>query len=111
MRLSSLRSISPKAYEALAFDGSKCILPKSQVFGEDYDVQKSDAYWIAAWILEQKYLQYSTKKIGWYNSDTGSIEPNFSADNFIVEKHKPERIEPVTPSPDASLIKNTASQD
>jgi hypothetical protein len=27
---------------------------------------------------------------------------------FIVEKHKPSRLEPVTPTPDASLIKKSA---
>lgn len=108
VRLQSLRSISEKAYLAKAFDGSEAILPKSQVFGSDYEVQKSDAYWIASWILEQKELQYSDKKIGWYNPDTGNIEPNFDSENFIIEKHIPKRLEPVTPQPDASLIKQSA---
>ena len=46
VRLESLVSISARAYKATAFDGSTAIIPKSQVFGQDYDVQKSDAYWI-----------------------------------------------------------------
>lgn len=45
MRLSSLTRISDKAFRATCFDGSTDILPASQVFGVDYDVQKSDAYW------------------------------------------------------------------
>lgn len=33
VRLSSLTSISEKAYKAVAFDGSEAIIPKSQVSG------------------------------------------------------------------------------
>lgn len=69
VRLSSLVSISDKAYKATAFDGSEAILPKSMVFGQDYEVQKSEAYWIAAFILEKEEckLQYSDKKVKWFN--------------------------------------------
>lgn len=67
VRLMALSSISDKAYKAIAFDGSEAIIPKSQVFGEDYEVQKSEAYWISAWILGQKEgFQYSTKKVQWF---------------------------------------------
>lgn len=92
VRLQSLTSISEKCYKAKAFDGSECLIPKSQVFGNDYDVQKSDAYWISAWILEQKDIQYSTKKEGWYNPDKGMVEPPFF---MIIEHHKPTPIAPV----------------
>lgn len=102
VRLESLVSISDKAYKATAFDGSTAILPKSQVFGTDYDVQKSEAYWIAAWILEKKELQYSDKKIGWFNHDTRRIEPNITT---IVEHHVPERKEPKEIKPDKNLVK------
>ena len=85
VRLECLVSISDKAYKALAFDGSTAIIPKSQVFGQDYDVEKSDAYWISAWILEQKELQYSGKKVAWFNTDTQNFEPH-----YVIEKHKPE---------------------
>lgn len=69
VRLESLVRISDKAYKATAFDGSEAILPKSMVFGNDSEVQKSDAYWIAAFILEKEdcQLQYSTKKVKWFN--------------------------------------------
>lgn len=102
VRLKSLTSISPKAYKATAFDGSSAILPKSQVFGQDYEVQKSEAYWIAAWILEQKDLQYSTKKGGWYNPRTGLVEPSIYIE---VERHVPEKLDPVEITPDQSLTR------
>ena len=89
VRLSSLTSISEKAYKAVAFDGSEAIIPKSQVLGQDYDVSKSEAYWISEWILRQKDLQYSGKKEAWFDKDTGKMLPTFT-----VEKHIPEKIEP-----------------
>ena len=94
VRLDSLTSISPKAYKATAFDGSEAVLPKSQVFGQDYDVSKSDAYWIAAWILEKKDLQYSEKKKAWFDSDTGIMKPHIEVYHHIPEKKKVEMIEP-----------------
>lgn len=66
VRLESLIDISDKAYKAIAFDGSEAIIPKSQVYGPDLEVEKSEAFWISAWILEQKELQYSTKKVRWF---------------------------------------------
>lgn len=100
VRLQSLISISDKAYKATSFDGSEDILPKSQVFGQDYDVQKSDAYWIAAWILDKKNIQYSGKKEAWFNSETGKMLPTYT-----IEKHVPEKIETINTMPDASLIR------
>ena len=88
VRLVSLVSISNKAYRAIAFDGSEAIIPKSQVFGSDYGVQKSNAYWIGAWILGKKSLQYSTKKEAWFDSETGKMMPTYK-----IEKHIPEKKE------------------
>ena len=62
VRLQSLTDISEKAVRATTFDGSEAIIPKSQVFGQDYEVNKSEAYFISAWILEKKDLQYSRQK-------------------------------------------------
>jgi len=69
VRLESLTSISEKASRATAFDGSTAIIPKSMVFGHDYEVQKSEAVWIAAFILEKEdcNLQFSNKKVRWFN--------------------------------------------
>jgi hypothetical protein len=88
VRLSSLTSISDKCYKAIAFDGSEALIPKSQVFGQDYSVQKSDAYWISEWILKQKQLQYSSKKEATFDSITRKEVPV-----WIVEKHEPTKID------------------
>jgi hypothetical protein len=89
VRLESLVRISPKAYKARAFDGSTDIIPASQVFGADADVSRSDAWWISAWILERKSLQYSSKKEAWFTDD-GRMVPSYK-----VERHVPERMSPV----------------
>jgi hypothetical protein len=100
VRLQSLVSISDRAYKATAFDGSEAIIPKSQVFGQDYEVQKSDAWWIASWILEKKELQYSTKKEAWFDSETGNMLPTYT-----VRKHKPTHVEPVESNIHENLTK------
>lgn len=93
VRLECLAPISSLAYKAVCFDGSEDIIPKSQVFGQDYDVQKSEAYWIACWILEKKNIQYSTKKAGWYNPATGVVEMEFKSESMEVIEHIPEKLE------------------
>lgn len=100
VRLQSLVSISDKAYKATAFDGSSDIIPASQVFGHDYDVQKSDAYWISAWILDKKSLQYSTKKEAWFDSESGRMLPTYT-----VERHKPTKIKKTEVEPIKELQK------
>lgn len=102
VRLKSLTDFSPKCYKATAWDGSSDLIPKSQVFGQDYEVQKSEAYWIAEWILKDRKLQHTTKKTGWYNPSTSRVEPEF---DFTVEKHIPEPKQAITPKPDADLIR------
>lgn len=90
VRLESLVKISDKAYSARAFDGSESIIPASQVFGHDFDVNKSDAYWISEWILRQKPIQYSHKKEAWFDSETRKMLPTYT-----VEKHKPTKKNPL----------------
>lgn len=102
VRLQSLVSISDKALKATAFDGSEAVLPKSQVFGPDFEVSKSDAYWVAAWILEKKDLQYSGKKIGWFDPETHKVNPHVE---ITIEKHVPAHIEPVKAQPHAELTR------
>lgn len=94
VRLQSLTSISNKCYKAKAFDGSELLIPKSQVFGSDFDVSKSDAYWIAAWFLEKENnsLQFTRKKAGWYNPSTRRVEPEI---HYEVEKFVPKKVNPV----------------
>jgi phosphoribosylaminoimidazole carboxylase (NCAIR synthetase) len=90
VRLSSLTAISDKCYKATAFDGSEALIPKSQVFGQDYSVQKSEAYWISEWILKQKSLQYSGKKQATFDSVTRKEVPTWT-----IEKHEPTKIDPL----------------
>ena len=88
--MSSLDRISSKAFKAKAFDGSSDIIPASQVYGVDFGVVKSDAYWISEWILEKKSIQYSRKKEAWFDSNTKEMIPTYT-----IEKHCPETINPV----------------
>lgn len=85
VRLESLCEISEKAYKARSYDGNEAVLPKSCVFGQDLEVCKTEAYWIAAWILPEKSLQYSDKKQRWFDED-GRALPSYK-----VERHTPEK--------------------
>lgn len=89
VRLQSLVSISDKAYIATAFDGSEAVIPKSQVLGPDFEVSKSEAWWISAWIMEKKNLQYSGKKAAWFDTVTRKRMPDYT-----VERHTPARKQP-----------------
>ena len=88
VRLKSLIRISDKAYKAESFDGSTDIIPASQIFGIDSDVKKSDAYWISAWILEKKNIQYSDKKEAYFDEHKMML-PKFQIYNHIPECKNP----------------------
>lgn len=90
VRLESLVRISPKAFKATAFDGSSDIIPASQLFGPDFEVQKSDAYWISAWILDKKDIQYSSKKQAWFD-ENGHRLPDYE-----IEHHNPAKVAAVS---------------
>lgn len=102
VRLEHLVSVSDKCYKATAFDGSEAFIPKSQVYGQDYEVQKSDAYWVASWFLEKDdvRLQYSSKKEGWFDKDTGRRLPSYH-----IEKHVPTKIDAIVTQPAPELVK------
>lgn len=99
VRLESFVKISDKAFLAKSFDGSQDVIPASQVFGHDYDVDKCEAYWISAWILGKKSIQYSKKKAAYFD-EGGKKSPVIK-----IEKHVPVRIEPISTSPDESLTR------
>ena len=88
VRLESLVRISDKAFKATAFDGSHDIIPASQVFGRDYEVTKSEAYWISSWILEKKSIQYSSKKQAWFDENGHQLP------TYTIERHTPAKQEP-----------------
>lgn len=89
VRLESLVQISPKAYKARDFQGNEAFIPVSQVFGQDYEVQKSSAYWIAEWCLDKKGIVYSWKKKAWFDRDSGRRLPDIK-----IEKHTPHKLTP-----------------
>jgi len=100
VRLESLTAISGRCYKARSFDGSEDLIPSSQIFGEDYEVGKSNAYWISQWILEKKKIQWSAKKTAWFDSSTRQLLYT----EKTVEKHVPNRITE-KPKPDPSLFR------
>ena len=88
VRLEILVRISDKAFKATAFDGTNDIIPASQVFGRDYEVMKSDAYWISAWIIGKKSIQYSGKKQAWFDENGNQLP------TYTIERHTPDKLEP-----------------
>lgn len=100
IRLESLYRITDKAFKACAYDGSEAIIPASQYFGEDWEVEKGNAYWISAWILEKKSLQYSSKKVGFFDKITGKRLPHIT-----VEKHIPKDVKNKIIEPDKDLLR------
>lgn len=100
VRVQALTSISDKAVKITSFDGREDIFPKSQIFGRDWEVTKSEAHWIAAWILEKKSIQYSGKKECWFDSETGKELPTYHFD-----KHVPVKVEPINTEADVNLVR------
>lgn len=92
VRLKSLELISDKAYKAVAFDGSSDIIPASQVFSPDLEVGKSEAWWISAWILEKKSIQYSTKKSALFEKDGNMPPVRLENSSVTVSHHAPGKI-------------------
>lgn len=99
VRLASLTRISDKCYKATDFQGNSDLIPVSQVFADDYDVQKSEAYWISAWILERKNIIYSTKKERWFD-ENGNMLPNIT-----IEHHVPAKVESLNTKAHADLTR------
>jgi hypothetical protein len=99
VRLESLVPITAACYKARSFDGSEDLIPASQIFGKDFDVQKSDAYWISAWILGKKNLQYSTRKEAWFDEHGRQLP------TITVHKHTPKPIDKINVKPIKSLIR------
>lgn len=87
VRVAELKNISAKAVKITCHDGSSDIFPKSGIFGQDYEVLKCDAYWIAKWLLQKKSITYSDKKQAWC-ADDGTV----SHVSFVT--HIPTYVEP-----------------
>lgn len=96
VRLESFILITPKCYKAVAFDGSEALIPKSQYFGQDYDVTKSEAYWITEWILERVNLQHGSKS-------TIFTKEGKNIGNIVFEHHTPKKLDLTTITHDKNL--------
>lgn len=94
VRLKSLVPISAKAYVAEDFNGNEDIIPASQVFGQDWDVINSEAWWISEWILQKKKITYSNKKEAMFDTDTREKQYR-----VLIHKHIPEVLT-ITNNPD-----------
>lgn len=106
IRLKSLIEISPKCYKAEDWQNNSALIPKSQVFCQDYEVQKSDAWWVAEWfVLKEEFkLMVSIDKRAWYNPATGKIEPNYDTE---FEHHIPLALDKSKITHDDSLTRPT----
>lgn len=99
VRLESLVSISDKAFIARSFNGAEDVIPKSQVFGPDLTVSKSEAWWISAWILEKKSIQYSKKKSTYFTKEGRNIG------RVEFSHHTPAKLDPSEITHDPTLDK------
>jgi hypothetical protein len=92
VRLKSLTDISLKCLKGEDWQGNTALIPKSQFYGQDYNVIKSDAYWVSAWLVEKEDfgLMVSMKKQATFDSVTGKEVPTWT-----IEKHEPIKIEPL----------------
>lgn len=97
VRVAELKSISEKAVKITCHDGTSDIFPKSGIFGQDFEVQKCEAYWIALWLLEKKNITYSTKKQAWCDGEGRHHQ-------ISILKHIPQEIEPKENNEIASLL-------
>jgi len=86
VRLEKLIRISDDAHLAVGFDGTKDIIPTSQIFGQDFEVVKSDSYWISAWILSIKKITYSKKKQAYFDEKGHMV-------TTLVEYYVPDKKE------------------
>jgi hypothetical protein len=102
VRFKALEEYSSKSYKADTWCGKKLFIPNSAYLGQDYEVQKSEAHWIAEWFLKKQEsgFSYSEKKKAWIDKTTGKVMPIIQ-----IERHVPEPINSKDISPDESLIR------
>lgn len=99
VRVAKLIEVSPKAVKIVSYNGDEDIIPKALFFGEDWEVKKSSAYWIASWICEKKNIQFSRNKIAWFD------ENRIKLPQISIEKHIPAKKEIKEVLPNDELIR------
>ncbi len=105
VRLKSLTPISSKCYKAVDWQGNEDLIPSSQIFGQDYGVSKSDAYWISAWILEKKGITYTCKKEHWFEKDCECGEVFYDEVKITISKKIPPKRNAIERDVDKSLLR------
>jgi len=90
VKVKEIYSISDKCLKVVCFDGSSDLIPVSQYYGRDWDVEKSESHWISAWILERKDLQYSPKKSAEFEREEHEyLLTQKRSREIIIETHIP----------------------
>lgn len=84
VKLKSLALISSRAYKIILLNGTKVIIPVSQVLGIDAD--DSNCYWITAWIIDKKDINLPFIKEAWFDENKKRLETTF------IYKHVPSTI-------------------
>ena len=86
IKAKSIVDISAKCLKVSDYNGNEELIPKSQVYGFS-DGGNTQSIWIAAWLVEKRSLNYSTKKEGWFDA---------SGNNYcsVTEKIIPEEVMP-----------------
>lgn len=101
VRLQSLTpSRSGKAFLAEDFNGNSDWIPSQFVYEQDWDVTKSEAWWISAWILDKKNITYKGKKEAWFHRKTRRRLPTYE-----FTKHTPKKVENKNVKPDKNLVR------
>jgi hypothetical protein len=99
VRVKSLEYLTAKCCKIISHNGTEALIPASCVFGRDASVKKSEAYWIAEWILKNKNIQHSSRKVGYFHEKYG-ILPEIS-----IKKHVPQKIKATEVSIISELVK------
>jgi hypothetical protein len=89
IKLKSIKEYSNQSFLITLWSGQQVFIPKSHVFGNDHEENKSEAHWISEWILNKKQVPIPDRRAGWYNHAIGRIEPCFST---TIEHHTPKKI-------------------
>lgn len=96
VRLRKVVNLSEKSFRVEDFDGGSDVLPKSQFFGKDDGAAGNDSYWVAAWLLPDKNLTYSTAREREFDRNQSSEKPRYNVITHIPAEIKVfEQREPI----------------
>lgn len=85
VKIKRIEKITHKSYKIFSFNGMVDILPASQIYGIDTET-KGLSYWVSAWILEKKNIQYSDKKKCFFD-ERGNKYPFVEIKHHVPQKY------------------------